>query len=144
MFSALLQDASIDFDIQDVNGATPLWLALGLEQDYSISSFAHTLVAKNASTDAVHLKTGSFADFTVHIVICHFHQIYKATAVCLLTERDWRLLPLELGLGRPETAPGVWGSNSHTPYFARNEIVDNRQPAPWEYPHRCRPAQGGA
>ena len=62
-----------------------------------------------------------------------------AVAVSLLTERDWRPLPLELVLGKTSNCTWGVGLAPHTLKIAGNETVNNPESASWEYPHRCCP-----
>ena len=80
-----------------------------------------------------------FITITSKPVIVHAQIFSRDTAVSLLTERNWRPLPLELVLGRSWNF--AWGVELAPPH------PKSRSPRRWKksssirsvvYPHRCR------
>lgn len=61
VFSVLLEQQELNLEIQNLNGETPLWLALisvPKGENYGDESFAAKLLKKGSSLNATNPKTG--------------------------------------------------------------------------------------
>ncbi|XP_033101064.1 rabankyrin-5-like isoform X2 [Anneissia japonica] len=75
VFNLLLSNRQLNLDLRNVQGETPLWLALDTSDDYGEDSFAGKLITRGCSPDAVNPSTGS--------TLLHLAAQAKNEAACL-------------------------------------------------------------